>query len=347
MKKSVSQFIAGILMGILISVSGFALYVKHGKSGVNAGQGEQTVIKLAHNLDSKHPVNIALEKMKDRLDELSGGKMTLDIHGGGVLGGTSDCIEQLQSGVLDISTSSAAFMEAFVPELGVFSLPYIFFDNNHYWKVLNSELGKKLLQSGENKKLRGLCYFDAGSRSFYTKDKAINVPADLKSLKVRVMGSKIAMDMVKALGGAPTPISFGELYTALQQGVVDAAENNPPSFYTNKHHNVCKRLSMDEHTRVPDMLLISTLTWNKLSSQQQKWLQQAADEASAYQRKLWDEKTKDALKKVQEEGVIVNYPDKKPFMEKVKPMLKSYDGTKIGKILKEIEAMHTEDKKAK
>ncbi len=337
MKKSVSQFISGLLIGIIIAVSGFALYVKNSKQ--DASKDGQKVLKLAHNQNNLHPVSIAIKSMKKRLEELSGGKLSLDIHGSGSLGDTSSCIEQLNSGLLDISTSSAAFMEAFVPEMGLFSLPYIFVDGNHYWRVLNGTLGKKLLQAGESKKLRGLCYFDAGSRSFYTKEKTINNPADLKGLKIRVMKSPIAMDMVKCLGGSATPISFGELYTALQQGVVDGAENNPPSFFTTKHYTVCKNLSMDEHTRVPDILLISTLTWNKLSVQEKKWLQQAANEASAYQRELWAKKTKDTLEAVKEAGVKITYPDKKPFMEKVKPMYKPYDGTKIGKMLKEIEKM--------
>lgn len=333
MKKSVSQFIAGLLIGILISVSGFALYVKSSKT---ENQSQQKTLKLAHNLDQSHPVHLAVVYMKKRLKELSGDKMTLDLYPSGVLGSTSSCIEQLQNDSLAISTSSASSLEAFVPELGVFSLPYLFRNDKHYWDVLDSNLGMKLLQAGENKKIRGLCYFDAGSRNFYTKTKAINTPDDLKSLKVRVMNSKTAIDMVKALGGSPTPISFGELYTALQQGIVDAAENNLPSFYSNKHYEVCKKLSMDEHTRVPDMLLISTSVWNKLSVQEQKWLQQAAKEASVYQRKLWKEKTEDALVKIKKEGVEVTYPDKKLFMKKVQPLLKSHDGTKIGKLLKEI-----------
>ncbi|UDQ99069.1 TRAP transporter substrate-binding protein [Lentisphaerota bacterium WC36G] len=335
MKKSVSNFLSGLLIGIIVSVSSFALFVKYNK---NSGDGKK-VLKLAHNQDNKHPVHLALVQMKKRLEELSNGTISMNIHGSSVLGNTANCIEQLSTGKLDLSTSSVANMEAFVPEMGLFSLPYIFEDGEHYWNVLNGKLGKTLLQAGESKKLRGLCYFDAGSRSFYTKNKAINTPDDLKGLKIRVMSSPIAIDMVKCLGGSATPIAFGELYGALQQGVVDGAENNPPSFYTTKHYNVCKFLSMDEHTRVPDTLLISTITWDKLSPQERKWLQIAADEASKLQRELWAKKTTDALKAVEEAGIKINYPDKKLFMEKVKPMYKPYEGSKIGNMLKEIDKL--------
>jgi tripartite ATP-independent transporter DctP family solute receptor len=220
--------------------------------------------------------------------------------------------------------------------MAVFSLPYVFRDRDHYWKVLDGELGKKLLLGGLDKNIRGLCYFDAGSRNFYTKEAPILIPDDLVGLKIRVMNSKTAMDMISILGGAPTPIAWGELYTSLQQGVVDGAENNPPSYYTNRHHEVCKYFSMDGHTRIPDILLVSTKVWNGLPAQVQTWLQQAADEASLYQRKLWQQKTEEALEAAKNEGVQVFYPDQAPFVEKVKPLLKSYKGTPVGDLLDQI-----------
>lgn len=172
--------------------------------------------------------------------------------------------------------------------------------------------------------MRGLNYYDAGSRSFYTKAKPILTPDDLKGLKIRTQESPTSVKLVNALGGSATPISYGELYTGLQAGVVDGAENNPPSFYTSRHYEVCKYYSLDEHTAVPDVLLISTVVWNDLNPQQQKWLQEAADESYEYQKKLWAEATKKALEEVKKAGVEISYPDKTPFIEKVQSLLEEY-----------------------
>jgi TRAP-type C4-dicarboxylate transport system substrate-binding protein len=165
-----------------------------------------------------------------------------------------------------------------------------------------------------------MCYYDAGSRSFYTSNKQIKTPEDLKGLKIRVMQSPIAIKMVKAMGGSPTPMASGEIYTAIQQGVVDGAENNPPSFYFSRHYEVSKYYTIDEHASIPDVLLISTHIWNDLNEQQQKWLQEAVDESVVFQRKLWAESEKESMEKAKEEGAIILYPDKAPFVKSVQPL---------------------------
>jgi TRAP-type C4-dicarboxylate transport system substrate-binding protein len=184
-----------------------------------------------------------------------------------------------------------------------------------------------------------MCYYDAGSRSFYTKNKPINTPEDLEGFKIRVMKSITSVDMVQSLGGSATPIPWGELYTALQQGVVDGAENNPPSFYLSRHYEVCKYYSLDEHTSVPDILLMSTVVWNSLSAQEQEWLQTAIDQSVEHQKMLWKQSSEEALQKVQEAGVEIIYPDKEPFRESVRDMHESYRGTAIYDLIKAIEAM--------
>ena len=201
------------------------------------------------------------------------------------------------------------------------------------------EAFKALLAQSEKYWLRGLTYFDAGMRSFYSKDKPIEKPADIASLKIRVQESPTAMELVRTLGGAPTPISWGELYTALQQGVVDGAENNPPSFFTSRHYEVCKYYSLNEHTAVPDILVISTIFWNRLTDQEKQWLQEAVDEAVVYQRKVWAEDEAKALKEVEKAGVQIIRPDKAPFMEKTKSMLESYrDKPQIYDLIQRIQA---------
>lgn len=299
----------------------------------------QTVLKLAHTLDQQHSVHRAMEFMDKRLRELSGGTMRVDIYSGGQLGGERELIELLQIGTLAMTKVSASPMEGFVPEMKIFNIPYVFRDSDHYWRVLQSDLGRELLVAGEVARLRGLGYYDAGSRSFYANDKPIRTPADLDGMKVRVQNSQTAIKMVNTLGGAATPVSWGELYTALQQGVVQGAENNPPSFYLSKHFEVSRYYTLDEHTYVPDMLLISTEVWGKLDSRQQAWLQQAVDESVDYQRKLWQESTRESLAAVEAAGVEVIRPDKQPFIEAVQPLHASYQGTEVGELLGEIASM--------
>ncbi len=295
------------------------------------------IIKLAHVLDTNHPVHKGMAFMAEKVFEKSGGKMRVDIYPGGQLGQERDLIELLQIGSLAMTKVSTAPLEAFVPEMKIFGIPYIFRSDEHRWKIFKGEIGKRLLLSGEDYFLRGMCYYDAGTRSFYTKEKPVNSPADLEGLKIRVMKSITAVKMVKSLGGSPTPIPWGELYTALQQGVVDGAENNAPSFYLSRHYEVCKFYSLDEHTGVPDILLMSTVVWQGLSDQEQKWLQDAVDESVEQQIIFWKEASEHALREVQKAGVEVVYPDKTPFAEAVKEMHESYRGTKLYELMQEIQ----------
>lgn len=285
-------------------------------------------LKLAHGLPTDHPVHQAMEFMAKRCNELSEGKLQLQIYPSGQLGSEQQCVELLQIGSLAMTKVSAAVMESFTDDYKVLGLPYIFRNKQHAFKVFDGDIGKELLLSTQNKWLRGLCFYDAGSRSFYTIDKPVKTPEDLKGMKIRVMKSKTAMDMVQMLGGSPTPISYGELYTALQSGVVDGAENNPPSFYTSHHYEVCKYYSLDEHTSVPDVLIISKHVWDKLSAQERQWLQQAANESVPVERKLWAASVQKSLEEVKKAGVKIYHPDKGPFMDKVKDVYESYRNNK-------------------
>jgi tripartite ATP-independent transporter DctP family solute receptor len=327
-KKAVSFLIVGLALGVLTTTAGFAWFVRQERLG--AGGPPVRLLKLSHSLDQNHPVHKGMEFMAERMAELSGGTVKIEIFPNGQLGNETEAIEQLQRGVLALGKVSAAPLESFVPEMAVFGVPYIFRDDDHCWKVLDGPIGRELLEIGAAKGVRGLCYYDAGARNFYTAKRPILTPDDLKGLKIRVVKSKTSMDMVEALGGAPTPIAWGELYTALQQGMVDGAENNAPSFYTNRHFEVCKHFSLDEHTRVPDILLVSESIWTTLPPQVQEWLQQASDESSQYERELWAEETDAALEKMREEGVTIHEPDRQPFIDKVQPMQHSFDGTELG-----------------
>ncbi len=302
-------------------------------------QKETKTLKLAHGLDTQHPVHKAMEILGERLEEKSGGKLKLQIYPSAQLGGERENLELLQIGSLDITKVSAAVLENFIPEYKVFSVPYLFRDKQHSFSVFDSEIGEGLLNKGEKFKLRGLTFYDAGSRSFYTKEKPIESPKDLEGLKIRVQKSNMAVAMVNDLGGAPTPISYGELYTALQQGVVDGAENNLPSFYTSKHYEVCKYYSMDQHTAVPDVLLIGLDSWDALTAQEKKWLQEATAESTVEQRLLWEASEKESLEEIIKAGVNVTYPDIKPFEEKTIGILDMFkDDPEMLELIKRIKA---------
>lgn len=296
-------------------------------------------LKLAHGLDVTHPVHKGMEYMADILAEKSKGRLTIEIYPSQQLGTERQCLELLQIGSLAMTKVSAAVMENFAPNIQIFSLPYIFRSREHAYRVLDGPVGKGLLEQGEKYWLHGLTYFDAGQRSFYTKE-PVETPEDLEGMKIRVQESVTAMNLVRALDGSPTPISWGELYTALQQGVVDGAENNPPSFYLSRHYEVCKYYTLNEHTSVPDILVISTVAWNNLSDQEQQWLEEAAEEATDHQRKLWQEAEQEALEAVQAAGVKIIRPDKSAFAEKTKILLEDYkDQPEMYQLIQQIQAV--------
>lgn len=300
---------------------------------------DSKTLRLAHGLDISHSVHKAMVKMGDDLQQLSKGKLRLEIYPSQQLGTERQCLELLQIGSLDMTKVSVGVLENFAPKMKVLGLPFLFRDREHSFKVLDGPIGQQLLSGGEKYWLKGLGYYDAGSRSFYTKDKPVHRPEDLKGQKIRVMESVTAMDMVIGLGGSPTPISWGELYTALQQGVVDGAENNPPSFFLSRHYEVCKYYTLDEHTVLPDVLLAATHLWEKLSKEEQGWLKKAVDNSVVYQRKLWLVAENEALEAVKKAGVEIIRPDKTLFSDKIKDSYEKYKENKeFYNLIKEIQA---------
>lgn len=329
------MFLAGIMTGVLIACI-LGAFVIRPKAGSKAG-GRTIVLKLAHGLDEAHPVHQAMILMKQRLEELTDGKATIDLYSGGVLGGETDCLEQVQKGELAMTKVSTAALEAFIPEMKVFSIPFTFRDENHFWTTLNGDIGKKLLAKGAAQNFQGLCYYDSGDRNFYSTKKPIRTIDDVKGMKIRVMNSRTAMDMINAMGGSPCPITWGELYTALAQGTVDAAENNPPSFDTSRHFEVCKYFTFTAHQRIPDMVIMSTKVWNTLPQDVQVALQKAADESEVYQRKLWKEKTEQSLALAKEKGVELITPELDGFRKACAGIIQHKDYADIVPVYKAIQ----------
>ncbi len=323
MGRSVSFFIVGLLSGAVVTSAVFTFYVRDLRraAGGASGGAQRYVLKLAHGLDEKHPVHAAMVHMQQRLTELSGGQVELQIFPGGQLGNETHCLELLQQGELAMTKTSAAPMESFVPEMAVFGLPYVFRDRAHYWQVLDGPIGQELLLKGESDGLRGLCYYDAGARSFYTVDKPVREPSDLQGLKIRVQKSQTAMQLVRAFDAAPAAIAWGELYSSLQQGTVDGAENNLPSYRSSGHWEVAKYFCVNEHTRVPDVLLMSAAIWDDLPPRVRRWVSQAAAESSQVQRELWTKRSQEVRRELENmpEGKRVTFiePDQQAFAAQV------------------------------
>ena len=321
MSNPLSWWILNILTTCFIATAIVALAIR--TSGTSrGGSGDVRVLRLGHGLSADHPVHQAMVHMADRLKELSGGTLDLQIYPGGMIGSEDECFKQAQNAQIEFAKCSAAVLDGSVPEFQVVGAPFLFRDSDHFWAVMNGEIGKSLLKKIDG--LMGICYFDAGARSVYSTKKPVRSAGDMKGLKIRTQKSSIAMESMEALGASPTPISWGELYTALSQGTVDAAENNIPSFVTGRHFEVCKYFAFTEHQRVPDVLVMSGKIWESLTPEQQGWIEQAAAEANAFQREAW-RKSEEANEEIaREAGVEFIKIDRAPFIELSKPVYEKF-----------------------
>ncbi|MCW5516180.1 TRAP transporter substrate-binding protein [Muriicola sp. Z0-33] len=276
---------------------------------------------FAHSLPTSHPVHKGILIMQEALLKNSGGKLQIKVFPDGQLGSERETLELLQIGSIAMTKVSASALSNFAPEYQVLVIPYLFRDSEHLFKNLEGDVGQQLLASGTEYLLRGICFYDAGARSFYTKDRPVNSPDDLAGLKLRVQNDQMSVDMANTLGAAATPMAFGELYTALQQNVVDGAENNIPSFVSSNHFEVCKYYIFDEHTMVPDVVVIGTKFWNQLSDEEKGWLDDSAKQSVAKQKQFWKETVVENMKMLKEKGVEFIYPQKAPFIKKSKPIM--------------------------
>ncbi len=292
-----------------------------GRAGLTctAVKAEQSM-RLAHGLAETHPVHLAIVRFAELAKQKSKGELDIKVFANGTLGGERETLEQVQNGILEMTKASASPLETFAPEYKVFNLPFVFRSKEHFFKVLDSPIGESILAASKPRGFIGLTFYDAGARSFYAK-KAIAAPADLKGLKIRVQQSPTTIKMIQALGAAPTPMAWGEVYSALQSGVVDGAENNITALTTGRHGEVSKFYSITEHQMVPDVLVISTAKWDALSKPLQTALREAAHESAIYQRQLWADAEKTEAVAAEKLGVKISKPNKQPFIAMVKPMI--------------------------
>ncbi len=283
-----------------------------------------------------YPTVEAVKYIGKVIQEKTGGRLCLDVYFGSQLGEEKDTIEQTQFGVIDMNRVSLGPFNDIIPETQVPSLPYIFRSVEHMHHVMDGAIGQQILDAFTSHDLVGLAFYDGGARSFYNSKRPINTMADLAGLKFRVMQSDIFVSMVQALGANAVPMPYGEVYSAIQTGVIDGAENNWPSYDTSGHYEVAKYYTLDEHLIVPEVLVMSKKSWEKLSADDQALIRQAAKDSVPVMRKLWFAQEKVSEDKIRAAGnEIVTNIDKAPFIAAMKPV---YDKYVTSDVLKDLVA---------
>lgn len=248
-----------------------------------AGNGETIVLKLSQSTPADNPVSEALTFFSEKVDTLTDGSVKVDVHFDASLGSEPESIEGLNLGTIEMTRVATANMASFIPELEVFNLPFLFRDADHYWNVLNGEIGDFFKAKFEENGFKLLTFYEDGTRNIYHTSKFIETAEDLHGVKIRTMTSPLITKAFKAMGAAPTPMNFGELYTSLQQGVVEAGENNYSTIFTSKQYEVAPYITTTEHYRIPSVLIMSMSAWEKLSPEQQELVQKAADESREWE----------------------------------------------------------------
>jgi len=284
----------------------------------------QTVLRSSDTHPDGYPTVEAVKHFGELLKEKTDGRYAVEVFHSAQLGQEADTIEQTQFGVIDMNRISIGAFGTQVPEATVTQLPYIFRSADHFHNVLDGPIGEEILAAFDKVDVVALAFYDGGARSFYNSEKPINSPADLEGMKLRVMQSDIFVDMVGALGGNATPMPYGEVYSAIETGVIEGAENNYPSYDTAGHAEVAKYFSLDEHLMVPEVLVVSKVIWDGLTPEDQALFREAAKESVAHQRELWTAKEAESKAAVEALGATINEVDKQPFIDAMGPVYEKY-----------------------
>lgn len=339
MKKNV--WIVGAVVVVLIAII-IGLNSSKTEQKINTAELEPVKLKIAEQLPEGHVMAETMHFFADKVEELSDGVITFERYTGGQLGDDSAMLEALQTGTIDIMRVEFTTLGNYGAKKGmVTALPYVFRDRDHYWKMVESDVGQELLESiqEDGTKMVGLCIIEEGARHFFTKD-AVNNLADLKGKKLRVQNTDFWLEIVKNLGASPTPMSFSELYTALQSGVVDGAEQPLSGFVSQKFYEVCKHLILDGHVYPVQAYAFSEINWNKLSDGHKEILRQAALEMQKYNRETIQNVEDEIMGQLSDLGVtVVDVPDKSEWVEAVQPVYEKFGTPEVLEVLKKIQAI--------
>ncbi|MGM0901262.1 MAG: TRAP transporter substrate-binding protein [Bacillota bacterium] len=309
----------GVLMSLLLLLG---IFTGCSSMTVASESGDKSFeFIISSNQPDSHPTVVALKQFAENLEEKSQGTLKGKVYSSGVLGSDREVLELVQFGAVDMVSTGVSTIESYEKMYSLFSVPYLFNDKSHYYRMMDSEyMQEEIFPQTAELGFVVKTWFDAGARSFYTRDIPISEPSDLKGLKMRTLASPTLMEMVSLMGGNPTPLDWGEVYGALQQGVIDGLENNELALTVNKHAEVAKEFSNTRHLFAPDVLIMNTNTLNKLTSNQREILDEALHELSLNQRELWAAETEKAIKEAKEQGVNFTEPNVQAFIDSVKPM---------------------------
>lgn len=303
---------------------------------------QKLVLKASDVHPLGYPTVEAVVRMGKKLEAGTNGRLSVQMFPSMQLGGEKEALEQAQVGALALARVSVGPVGAIVDDLNVFNMPFVFRDVAHMRKVIDGDIGRELLDKVTNNpqtRLVALCWMDGGSRNVYNTKRPVRTVEDLKGLKIRMMGNPLFVDTMNALGGNGVAMGMDQVYSALQTGVVDGAENNPPSYDSFGHYTVAKNLSMTEHLIIPELLVFSKRVWDGLSKDEQALIRKSAAEAQAEQRVLWDQREAESMKKIKDAGIeVIAIADKKPFQDAVKPVWDKY-GAKYAALVTRIQAV--------
>jgi tripartite ATP-independent transporter DctP family solute receptor len=300
----------------------------------------QTTLRSTDIHPDGYPTVEAVKHIGKLMEERTKGKYKINVFHSGQLGTEKDTIEQTRFGVIDLNRINMAPFNNLIPATNIPSLPFIFRSVDHMRKVMDGPIGESILKEFEKHDLVGLAFYDSGSRSFYNSKRAIAKPDDMKGLKIRVQQSDMFVALVSALGANATPMAFGEVYSALQTGVIDGAENNWPSYDSTKHFEVSKFYSLTEHSLSPEVLVMSRRSFDKLTKEDQDALKAAAKESVKVMRDLWDAREKSSEAKVKAGGAQVNAVEKQPFIDAMKPVYERFvTDAALKKLVADIQAV--------
>jgi tripartite ATP-independent transporter DctP family solute receptor len=307
---------------------GLVTGLKSSGNGDNIKQAEAPLVfRLAENQPEDYPTTLGDKEFARLVNERTNGRIKIEVYSGGQLGKEISVTEQLQYGAVDFARLSVSSLSEVEKSMGALMLPYLYRDKDHMFKVLEGPIGEKILGSLEKSAgIVGLCWLDAGTRNFYNSKKEIKSPDDMKGLIIRSQETALMMDFVKIVGALPVAMAYGDVYSALQTGVIDGAENNWPSFEASRHYEVAKFITTDEHTRIPELILASKMVMNKLSAEDQEIIKGAAREAALFQRAEWLRREEISREKVESSGVkITTLQSNDAFKEKIKGLYDKHE----------------------
>ncbi|WP_373895061.1 TRAP transporter substrate-binding protein DctP [Virgibacillus sp. CBA3643] len=325
-KKLVALFSILFFVVIVLAACGGESEDASSEEGNDDGSSEETVtLTLAENHPDDYPTTVGDKKFAELVEEKTDGRYEIEVYSGGQLGEESEVLEQVQLGTIELARVNAIPLTEFSESIGVLSMPYLFEDEEEKWEKLNGEVGQDLLGTLDGSGLVGLTFYDSGERSFYNNVRPVETPEDMEGLQLRVQSSDLAIAIVESLGASATPMEYGEVYSALQTGVIDGAENNFPSYYTSNHYEVAEYFTVNGYQGTPEVLLGSQDLWDDLSDEDKEAFKEAAMESVDVQREAWAELTEEAREAVTENGSeLIEVSDTEEWREAVQPVYDEY-----------------------